>query len=272
MLIVCFQGWFQVRLATDPDPADEPRGVSGTTFAVAGEPDFDRVVRFHDPVAPRSFGQPVGVFVHEVTLQGQRQPDHALLGARVEMLEDPIFMNHNNVVTISETEPMDPFHLKLSRGALSLQRNDYWDPSRPELTAFEAPPEIMQRRLGVLSKDSLKVGLTTGITDYAAYRLERRRSLEEELARTRGEVARSALSKRIKELSREDDTFPRERLGYCMTYRFALNGRALVEDRDAQLGGTPDLERDWPLELWMGAYDSDTLCGFTTGILEVPLR
>ncbi len=272
MLIVSFQGWFQVRLATDPDPADEPRGISGTTFAVAGEPDFDRVVRFHDPVSPRSFGQPVGVFVHEVHLGGQPRADHPLIGARVELLDGPIFMNHNNVVTISETEPFDPFHLKLSRGALSLQRNDYWDPARPELTAFEAPPELMQRRLGVLSKDSVKVGLTTGITDYAAYRLERRRNLEEELARASDEVVRLALRKRIKELSREDDAFPRERLGYCMTYRFALNGRALVEDPDAQLGGAPDLACDWPLELWMGAYDSDTLCGFTTGILEVPFR
>ncbi len=37
MLVVNFAGWFQCRLATDPDPTDEPRGVSGFTFALAGE-------------------------------------------------------------------------------------------------------------------------------------------------------------------------------------------------------------------------------------------
>ena len=35
-----FTGWFQCRLATDPDPTDEPRGVSGYVRAVAGEPDL----------------------------------------------------------------------------------------------------------------------------------------------------------------------------------------------------------------------------------------
>src|SRR5690606_16465196 len=52
VLRIDFEGWFQVRLATDPDPSDEPRGVSGTTFALAGEPDFDRIVRFWEPIAP----------------------------------------------------------------------------------------------------------------------------------------------------------------------------------------------------------------------------
>ena len=31
-------GWFQCRLATDPDPYDEPRGVSGYVHAYLGEP------------------------------------------------------------------------------------------------------------------------------------------------------------------------------------------------------------------------------------------
>ena len=51
-LVVCsFTGWVQVRLATNPDPTDEPRGVSGYTFALPGEPDLDRVLRTCDPVA-----------------------------------------------------------------------------------------------------------------------------------------------------------------------------------------------------------------------------
>lgn len=261
--MICFEGWFQVRLATDPDPSDEPRGVSGTTFALAGEPDFDRVVRFHDPVAPRSHGQKVGVFV--------TRPE-SLAGARVEMLDDPIFVNHNNVVTISETEPMDPFHLKISRGDLVLQRNDYWDPTRPAMTAFEAPEEAMKRRLGSLARDSVRVGLATGITDYTAYRRERRDALQRELDGSEDELERLGLAKRIKELNRIDDEYPTERLGYCMTYRFGLNGTARVDDPAGLLGGLPDPDREWPLELWLGCYDSDTLCGYASGVLEVPFR
>jgi hypothetical protein len=36
-LVLKFGGWFQCPLATDPDPADEPRGVDGYKHAVAGE-------------------------------------------------------------------------------------------------------------------------------------------------------------------------------------------------------------------------------------------
>jgi hypothetical protein len=31
-----FRGWFQARLATDPDDFDEPRGQNGWTFAFEG--------------------------------------------------------------------------------------------------------------------------------------------------------------------------------------------------------------------------------------------
>ena len=43
-LVLEFEGWCSLRLPTDPDPSDEPRGISGYTFAFAGEPDFDRVL------------------------------------------------------------------------------------------------------------------------------------------------------------------------------------------------------------------------------------
>ena len=49
MLRLRFGGWFQCRLATDPDPADEPRGVSGSIKALPGEPDLDRIIRLQPP-------------------------------------------------------------------------------------------------------------------------------------------------------------------------------------------------------------------------------
>jgi len=70
-VIVCsFAGWIQIRLATNPDPPDEPRGISGYTFALPGEPALDRLLRTSDPVAPRSHGPLIGVAVRAVTVDG----------------------------------------------------------------------------------------------------------------------------------------------------------------------------------------------------------
>ena len=43
-LRIHFEGGFQCRLATDPDPTRESRGVSGYTYALAGESDLDQVI------------------------------------------------------------------------------------------------------------------------------------------------------------------------------------------------------------------------------------
>src|SRR5262245_42367292 len=98
MLIIDFEGWFQCRLPTDPDPTDEPRGVSGFTFALPGEPDFDRVIRFHEPIPPRSHGPRIGVFVKSVSVDGRHVPEHPLVGGRVDLLGQPRFESRNYVL------------------------------------------------------------------------------------------------------------------------------------------------------------------------------
>ena len=64
-LVLEFEGWCSLRLPTDPDPSDEPRGISGYTFAFAGEPDFDRVLNLQPrPGMPiRSHSPELGVKV-----------------------------------------------------------------------------------------------------------------------------------------------------------------------------------------------------------------
>jgi hypothetical protein len=70
-----FSGIFQLRLATDPDPSGDPRGHSGWTRAYGNEPDLDRVIRFNNPVSPRSFTPRVGVHVTEAYIDGQHLND-----------------------------------------------------------------------------------------------------------------------------------------------------------------------------------------------------
>ena len=61
--ILTFSGWVQCRMATDPDPTNDPRGVSGYSFAIPGEPDMDRIIYFQNRkgVIQRSFCPEVGV-------------------------------------------------------------------------------------------------------------------------------------------------------------------------------------------------------------------
>src|SRR4051794_3229551 len=81
-LVLAFEGWCSLRQPTDPDPFDEPRGVSGYSFAFAGEPDLDRVINLQPRPGGvyRSHGPELGVSVRAASrTDGQAVP--ALLGA-----------------------------------------------------------------------------------------------------------------------------------------------------------------------------------------------
>jgi hypothetical protein len=84
MLGFRFAGVFQLRLATDTDPSDEPRGQGGWTYAYGDEPDLDRIIRFNNPVAPRSFAPDVGVNVTDAFSDGQHLND-SIIGQAVNL-------------------------------------------------------------------------------------------------------------------------------------------------------------------------------------------
>src|SRR3954454_811492 len=90
-LIIQFQGWVSIRIPTDPDPPDEPRGISGYTFAFAGEPDLDRVLNLQrrEGMHLRSQHRELGVTVRSAQRSDGRHVA-ALMGARVDLLGDPI--------------------------------------------------------------------------------------------------------------------------------------------------------------------------------------
>ena len=114
-LVLEFEGWCSLRLPTDPDPSDEPRGISGYTFAFAGEPDFDRILNLQPRAGMhyRSHGPELGVTVRSA----QRAPTAARCrrsqGARVDLLGEPIIENRNWTLTLPGFEPIVPFHLRI---------------------------------------------------------------------------------------------------------------------------------------------------------------
>ncbi len=213
MLELYFEGWFQCRLARDPDPSDEKRGISGAAFATVYEPDLDRIIRLNDPVASRATYMPeghevprVGVSVKYVYVGGRRDDTHPLLGARVDLLDGPMFVSLNGVFSMPGQEVIDPFHLSISGQNLRLSRTDLWNPQEPNLTMYDLPVDspLLQRRQPV-SGDSGSVDLreASGIFDPEAYMKKRICDLQsaidqrEEARKTPGESEKADLDLQI---------------------------------------------------------------------------
>src|SRR6185503_19282987 len=119
---------------------------SGFNFAMAGEPDLDRVIRFQRPVAPRSHGPRVGVFVTSVVKDGEPLPDHPLTGAAVDLLGEPKFESRNYVLRDGSQGPIVPFILRIEGGGVTIQREDILFPEDPSRKLHEIPSEYLARR------------------------------------------------------------------------------------------------------------------------------
>lgn len=282
-LEVRFQGWFQIRLATDPDTTDEPRGVSGYTFALPGEPDLDRILRFQLDGTSLRDGSPLvneatfGVKVHEVALRGQAAPDHPLVGAPVHVPPDAKFHMRNYVLTDGEagTECIDPFALTFGDpSAALLARDDVLYPPDPAAALWDVPLAWMRRRGGKFQPAPGVFQQVTNFDDPAAYRSARLVALRalRAAADERGDtVATAGYDRRIEQfLSYGPDDRRTMALTFSEHRSFALNGDAVLADA-GRIGGQVDAGVPWPMELTQAVWDADLLCGWASGQLSVPL-
>jgi hypothetical protein len=291
MLIVNFEGWAQCRFATDPDPSDEKRGISGPTFATPDEPDLDRKIRLQNPVAiryPRD--KDFGVFVRSVSYQniatGVITPltDSPLIGAKVDLLDGPEYYQHNLILTEEAwNAPIDPFVLQISGNGIVIQRRDLWDVTRPELTIFDVftIPQLLARRSDVPALQSPEVAEATGAVNYEAYRQQRRLELikiRDALIKKKNPKDRLkilGLNQRIGSINKDQTMVGivlagQQFLGMQATYGFSINGQYLIEDAKNLLNGEIGASMDWPLKFWMGGYDVDTMCNYMRGSLSLP--
>ncbi len=282
-LEVRFQGWFQIRLATDPDTTDEPRGVSGYTFALPGEPDLDRVLRFQSEGTTLRPGSPLvtrdtfGVAVHEVALRGEAATGHPLVGAPVRVPADAKFHMRNYVLTDGEagTECIDPFGLTFGEpSAPLLARDDVLYPPNPTASLWDVPLGWLRRRGGKFQPDPGVFQQVTGFDDPAAYRAARLvalRRFRAEAEAAGDTVATAGFDRRIEQFLAYG---PDDRRTMALTFSehraFALNGDTIVANA-GRLGGHVDATVPWPLELTQAVWDTDLLCGWATGQLSVPL-
>jgi hypothetical protein len=268
-LEIDYEGWFQCRLATDPDPFAEPRGRHGWTFAFHSEPDLDRFIRLQNPVAPRVEGPTVGVHVNAVRLNGAVVAATPLLGAQVELIDGAVFAGENGRIAPSAQEPINPWHIRIdTAGGLVLSRHDPLN--------LNDPADVARRQPVYIGGDDPEVRAATSVTDYAAYRRDRRDALRTRRENSGNPDERQLLQERITELEQgldsPDGDIRFRILGFRVDWEHDLTGAAVVNDPGNELPSTPQAGMAWHIRHWMGGWDADALCGYTRGTLTIPVH
>jgi hypothetical protein len=265
VLTIEFNGWFQCRLATDPDPYDEPRGVSGYVHAHAGEPDLDRIVHWQPPTFSRALAPRIRVLVSRVVLNGQVLGDSPLIGAKVMLHGSPKFEGRNGVVAEDGFEPIYPFDLEVTNGSISLRRAFVpYDQSFP----FEGILSTGVDRTPAAAADIQKA---TGITSLLEVWRERLLALEQTSTPT--EPARTATRERIRFLKgnlsgeRTEVRFSAVRMHYGLPLN---SGSPSVAGLAQATGFDPEVHDAWQVRFWLGGWDADVLCAFCSGRLSIP--
>lgn len=168
LLEIQYQGYFFCRLATDPDPTNEQRGVSGYTMALVHEDPLDQVIRLQidDEFAARNLREPaqmmknvrVGVDVCGVTWDGVsfEPAASALAGAKLSLkgatppFPGPIFDSRNNIVGSDDNMMfvVNPFELEIKSDRVTIEATDYLNPADPEQQIWQIEdPSTYARRL-----------------------------------------------------------------------------------------------------------------------------
>lgn len=295
-----FEGYFQYRMPTDPDPEDELRGVSGYTFALAGEPDLDRTVHFQPDekgVYQRRFGigdkqgenLPVDDDAHgpRVGVTVRRASDPSFVGARVQFVNAQI-LEYNGILVRNDYFAIDPVHVRVyhEKDAPLLERNDWVNPADPTMPIWEATSAMLERRQPtIVQSNSPMVAAALGLPDAANKtlidnRLERKRNLEALLKKTKDPTERAALETRIQQLGIVEqwwnlavgtwDNRPIDRRAHQLTLLFdgwdiSVQGKVFANT----VNGDPT--QPWPLQFWMGGFDGDALTAYVRGTWNVPL-
>ena len=302
-----FEGYFMCRIATDPDPTNETRGLSGYTMALATEDKLDQVIRLQvgdeekdkEEFLKKNLRPPAkemglekklkeGVQVHRVTFNGQPwDKDEVLIGARVSLLgrdepfEGPTFESRNNITGSDDTMAfvIDPFHLQISKKNIAIQAEDYLNPAQPTQKIWQIlNPAIYGRRLtSAFEENSQEVAEAINVFDYYGYFYDRRRFLQSQIQQLEKQEPLSEANKikieqfksRLYQLEFWGDRVI-NKLGFKTSWDFEINGPKSLLSSPSLLGGEIDTEQSWPVQLWFGGWDGDLLVGYMRGSLSMP--
>lgn len=258
-----FEGVFQCRLAAGENYLEKRGTPRGWTFAAPGEPDLDRIIRFNNPISPRSRARPVGVRVQAVKVAGEAQPGHPLAGGQVDLLGAAKFEGRDGEISSDAKEPILPFNILFVGGGLRVGRDDVVD--------INDPVALKSRRPSRFVSNSPEARRAIGAENPAAFRQARRQLLLQDVATAGSPQQKAALMKRIAELA-IPGTLRESALGFQLFYRFPLRHTVTLDDPGATLPANVLLDAPWQIDFWMGGWDADALTGYVSGVLTIPLR
>lgn len=301
-LDINFEGYFMCRLATDPDPTNEERGMSGYTMALTTEDPLDQVIRLQvDPAWLLRNARPplldlnivLGVTVRSVLFQGVLyEGARDVLGAKVYLdgadfpLPGPTFESRNSTVGSDDTFAfvLNPFNLRIQQDdtGVKLTATDYVDPADPKLPLWKVnDPGVYGRRLpNCTSIPDTEVSEAVNVFDAYGYFRDRRRYLDKLIRDTcvardtcDAQAERDQLNARVE--SYKSRIYQLEHwgdriIGKIQTkvgWEYDINGPQQVE---GNLGGHVDTSKPWRVKYWFGGWDGDLLLGYTRGTLSVP--
>jgi len=300
LLEINFQGYFLCRIATDPDPTNEERGVSGYTMALVQEDPLDQVIRTQitPEFAAKNLREPaermgirIGVDVTNVLFDGQpyARGTEVLQGAKVflegrdDPFPGPIFDSRNNIVGSDDNMAfvVNPFEMAIRNEKISIRVVDYLNPVDPKQKIWQIEdPSTYARRLPTFTSGSMAAQQAIRTFDWYQYFHARRRYLEDRIAELEKELKvgkgdRADLEARIQGMKTRiwqiefwGDRFL-NKLAFQLTYTFSVNGPQTFEGQEL-LGGEVDTANPWPVTFWFGSWDGDLLTGWMQGTLSVP--
>lgn len=301
-LDINFDGYFMCRLATDPDPTNEERGMSGYTMALANEDALDQVIRLQMSPAwlMRNARPPLldmdislGVTVKSALFNGVSYDGAKnVLGAKVYLdgvdfpLPGPTFESRNSTVGSDDTFAfvVNPFNFRIEQKhtGVKLTATDYVDPSDPALALWQVnDPAIYSRRLpNCATIGDTEVEEALNVFDAYGYFRDRRRYLDKLIRdtsairdKTRSKQKRDRLDAQIQ--SYKSRIYQLEfwgdrvinKIQTKVSWAYDINGPQYVE---GNLGGKVDTTQPWKVSYWFGGWDGDLLLGYMRGTLGVP--
>jgi len=287
-LDIGFQGYFTARIATDPDPSNEDRGMSGYTMALPKEDRLDQVIRLQADAEfwSRNMRKPldempftIGVQVASVQLDGHDfAPAAPLVGSLVhldghdEPSKGAVFESRNNTTGSDDTMAfvIDPFKLRIEGAAATITATDYLDPAEPArpLWTITDPAQYARRLTRCVAIGDQEVAQAIGIFDAYGYFRDRRRFLEREIAAGGDPATLEAYRSRLFQLETWGDRII-SKIGTRCDWQFDINGPQNVLQRQP-LGGELIANQPWRISFWFGGWDGDLMIGYMRGLLRVP--
>jgi len=301
-LEINFEGYFMCRLATDPDPTNEERGMSGYTMAFANEDPLDQVIRLQAtpewlelnarPPLP-DMNITVGVTVRSAHFNGVPYDGaRDVIGARVYLdgadfpLPGPTFESRNSTVGSDDSFAfvVNPFNLRIQQDdtGVKLTASDFLDPANPGRPLWKiSEPSVYSRRLpNCASTGDTEVAEAVNVFDAYGYFRDRRRYLGKlirdtcaacneagsKAERGRCEAQIESYRSRIYQLQHWGNRVI-SKIQTKVGWEYHINGPQTAE---GNLGGKVDTSSPWRVKYWFGGWDGDLLLGYTRGFLAVP--